>query len=69
MFLLLLLFLFNFVFSSSTTNIKCKPLPSHWTGNWYQNKDIDYLNINQTNFINHGNCVEQKEDKFVFYNR
>ena len=54
--------------SNSVFSFKCQ-LPNQWAGNWYQNKDIDILSINQTNFINRGICVEQKEDKFIFYDK
>ena len=41
-------------------------LPPQWSGKWYLSKN-DILSINQTHFINKGQCVESKQDKFVFY--
>jgi len=62
------LFLFKITSTTTIINKKCQ-LPVQWTGgNWYQGNK-DYLNINRTNFINHGICIEQKEDKYIFYNR
>lgn len=42
-------------------------LPISWSGKWYQSKDSDLLHINKTNFINRGSCIEQKQDKYLFY--
>ena len=56
------------LFYNLTIVLACQ-LPTQWTGNWYQNKDLDLLSINRTTFINRGTCIEHKEDKFVFYDR
>ena len=42
-------------------------LPTNWSGKWYQSKDSDLLQINKTNFINRGSCIEHKQDKYLFY--
>ena len=42
-------------------------LPEDWSGKWYQGKHMDTLTINQTHFINKGQCIENKQDKFLFY--
>lgn len=42
-------------------------LPLNWSGKWYQSKDSDLLQINRTNFINRGSCIEHMQDKFIFY--
>jgi hypothetical protein len=42
-------------------------LPNTWYGKWYQGKDIELTNINRTHFLNRGTCIEQRQDKFIFY--
>jgi len=42
-------------------------LSQHWSGKWYQSKDMGELGINRTHFLNRGVCVEHKQDKFLFY--
>jgi hypothetical protein len=44
----------------------CK-LPQQWSGKWYMGKDTDLMTIDKTTFINKGICIENKEDKFLFY--
>jgi hypothetical protein len=67
-FSILLLIYKNILFVESINNNHCQ-LPIQWSGNWYQNKDVDLMSINRTHFISRGACIEQKEDKFVFYDR
>ena len=68
-FSILLLIYKNILFVESINNNNHCQLPIQWSGNWYQNKDVDLMSINRTHFISRGACIEQKEDKFVFYDR
>jgi hypothetical protein len=44
-------------------------LPVNWHGKWYQSKDAELLSISRTSFLNRGACIEQRQDKFIFYER
>lgn len=44
-------------------------LPQQWSGKWFQSKEMDSMSINKTSFLNRGLCLDQKQDKFLFYER
>lgn len=44
-------------------------LPQQWSGKWFQSKEMDLMSINRTSFLNRGLCLDQKQDKFLFYER
>ncbi|RNA21621.1 hypothetical protein BpHYR1_038337 [Brachionus plicatilis] len=61
------LIIFLLVFINKVTS-RCH-LPDQWTGKWYQSNGIDLLNINKTNFMNRGICIEHNQDKFLFFEK
>ena len=56
-----LMFSFLFKVNSSCT------LPQIWSGKWYMSKETDLMTIDKTTFVNKGVCIENVEDKFLFY--
>jgi hypothetical protein len=56
-----LLFIFSIKVNSLCT------LPQIWSGKWYMSKETDLMTIDKTTFVNKGVCIENVEDKFLFY--
>ena len=44
-------------------------LPNEWSGKWYQSKYTELMSINRTSFIGRGECIENRLDKFIFYEK
>ena len=44
-------------------------MPVDWYGKWYQSKYTDVQTIGRLNFIDRGECIESRQDKYVFYEK
>ncbi len=54
----------NSILTAATCN-----LPTQWAGKWYQSKYTELRTIDSKNFINRGECTENKQDKYIFYEK
>lgn len=59
--------LFSILFQVNALN-SCN-LPVDWYGKWYQSKYTDLKTINRLSFIDRGQCIESRQDKYILYEK
>lgn len=58
-----------FMLANALTISATCTLPNEWYGKWYQSKYTDLKTISRTSFLQKGQCVQSRQDKFIFHEK